>query len=253
MLPLSCWPTSWSFPVSGTGTTPSSSPTWQMAAALAWSGAWGPCAWLAGADPGPRRRRQPWRLRQPACSTGGTGDASATLPWTPAPTPTPGATRGPGPRTTRVPGPRRVAGPHPRATAVNPHRGGGPTTFALLTLAGRTAVMGYPGLVEQLRAPTFGRPPRRRPRPSTGAARGDAADLPGGRAAGRPLRGSSFRRARRMGARPAVPPNDAWWAAHYPVLVRAGDITVYDVRRSLSSLPVLDQRRASPRLQRGGR
>jgi hypothetical protein len=25
--------------------------------------------------------------------------------------------------------------------------------------------------------------------------------------------------------------NEAWWSAHYPVLARAGDITVYDVRR----------------------
>jgi hypothetical protein len=24
--------------------------------------------------------------------------------------------------------------------------------------------------------------------------------------------------------------DDAWWATHYPVLVRAGDTTVYDVR-----------------------
>jgi hypothetical protein len=104
---------------------------------------------------------------------------------------------------------------------------GGRPNDSLLTLAGRTAVMGYPGWLNSYGTDFGSRPDD--VKTIYGGCRGDAADCP---VAGLLRRyGVSFVE---LGGweRDQQSANDAWWAAHYPVLVRAGDITVYDVRRS---------------------
>jgi hypothetical protein len=103
---------------------------------------------------------------------------------------------------------------------------GGRPNDPLLILAGRTAVMGYPGWLNSY-GTDFGTRPE------------DVRTMYGGCPAGAsscPVPGLL----RRYGVsfvelggweRDNQAANEAWWAAHYPVLVRSGDITVYDVRR----------------------
>ncbi|HVS41416.1 MAG TPA: hypothetical protein VMU20_04025, partial [Candidatus Dormibacteraeota bacterium] len=102
---------------------------------------------------------------------------------------------------------------------------GGRPNDPLLTLAGRTAVMGYPGWLNSY-GTDFGTRPDEVRAMYTGCATN---------ASSCPVQGLL----RRYGVsfvelggweKDNQSANDSWWAAHYPVLVRSGDITVYDVR-----------------------
>jgi hypothetical protein len=188
---------------------------WQMAAALL-VGAWVVRWW----------RRGPWRA---AAATVALGSLLLTgglvmlrdLPWTPHDT-------NPGSYTWAGHDDRELAA---QVTARTPRNAviltGGRPNDSLLTLAGRTAVMGYPGWLNSYGTDFGSRPGD--VKTIYGGCPGDAADCP---VAGLLRRyGVSFVE---LGGweRDQQSANDGWWAAHYPVLVRAGDITVYDVRAS---------------------
>ena len=103
---------------------------------------------------------------------------------------------------------------------------GGRPNDPLLILAGRTAVMGYPGWLNSY-GTDFGSRPDDVRAMYVGCANDSSCPVPG------LLRryGVSFVE---LGGweRDNQSANESWWAAHYPVLVRSGDVTVYDVRRS---------------------
>jgi hypothetical protein len=102
---------------------------------------------------------------------------------------------------------------------------GGRPNDPLLTLAGRTAVMGYAGWLNSY-GTDFGSRPDDIHTIYAGCAEG-ATDCPVT---------SLLRRyhviAVELGSweRDQQQANDSWWSAHYPVLARTSDITVYDVR-----------------------
>ena len=102
---------------------------------------------------------------------------------------------------------------------------GGRPNDPLLTLAGRTAVMGYPGWLNSYGTDFGTRPDDVRAMYTGCATNASSCPVPG------LLRryGVSFVE---LGGweKDNQSANDSWWAAHYPVLVRSGDITVYDVR-----------------------
>jgi hypothetical protein len=103
---------------------------------------------------------------------------------------------------------------------------GGRPNDPLLTLAGRTAVMGYAGWLNSY-GTDFGTRPQDI-RTMYAGCPGDPQDCPVETLLRR--YGVSFVE---LGSweRDQQSANEAWWSAHYPVLARAGDITVYDVRR----------------------
>jgi hypothetical protein len=186
---------------------------WQLAAALL-VGAWVASWW----------RRGPWRAAAASVAlasllVSGGLVMLRQLPWTP-----PATNPGSYPWATRDDQELAavVAARTPRNAVVLT---GGSPNDPLLTLAGRLAVMGYPGWLnsygtdfgtrpDDVRTMYAGCPP-------------DAATCPVP---------ALLRRYHvslvELGPweRDQQDANDAWWAAHYPVLVRAGDTTVYDVR-----------------------
>jgi len=104
---------------------------------------------------------------------------------------------------------------------------GGRPNDPVLTLAGRTAVMGYPGWLN-----SYGTDFASRPADIRTMYRGCPGDPPSCPVA------ALLRRYHisfvELGSweRDQQSANPDWWAAHYPVLVRAGDTSVYDVRSS---------------------
>ena len=186
---------------------------WQLAAALL-VGAWVARWW----------RRGPWRA---AAATLALASVLATgglvmlrsLPWTP-----PGTN--PGAYVWASGDDRELAAAvdarSPRNAVVLT---GGRPNDPLLTLGGRTAVMGYPGWLN-----SYGTDFGTRPDDIRAMYAGCSADGPACRVAvllrryGVSLVELGSWEREEQGA------NDAWWTAHYPVLARAGDITVYDVR-----------------------
>jgi hypothetical protein len=101
---------------------------------------------------------------------------------------------------------------------------GGSPNDPLLTLAGRLAVMGYPGWLNSYGTDFGSRPDDVRTMYAGCAPDAATCPVPG-----------LLRRYHvslvELGPweREQQSANDAWWTAHYPVLVRAGDTTVYDV------------------------
>lgn len=104
---------------------------------------------------------------------------------------------------------------------------GGSPNDPLLTLAGRTAVMGYPGWLNSYGTDFGTRPDDVHTMYAGCTGSGSGCQVV-----------SLLRRYHvsyvELGGweRDNESANDAWYAAHYPVLVRAGDTTVYDVRGS---------------------
>jgi hypothetical protein len=187
---------------------------WQLAAALL-VGAWVASWWRRG----PGRAVVATIALASLLVTGGLVMLRS-LPWTPAAT-------NPGSYTWASGDDRELAAVVAARTPPNAVvlTGGSPND-PLLTLAGRTAVMGYPGWLN-----SYGTDFGTRPEDVRTMYAGCASD--GARC---PVAGLL----RRYGVslvevgpweRDQQGANDAWWAAHYPVLVRAGDTTVYDVRR----------------------
>jgi hypothetical protein len=188
---------------------------WQLAAALlvgAWIARW----W----------RRGFWRAAAATVAltsllmTGGLVMLRS-LPWTPAET-------NPGSYTWASADDRDIAA---QVAAHTPRNAviltGGRPNDPVLTLAGRTAVMGYPGWLNSY-GTDFGTRPADI-RTIYAGCPGDAQGCPVTALMRR--YGVSFVE---LGSweRDQQGANADWWSAHYPVLVHAGDTTVYDVRRS---------------------